>query len=52
MSKSFFDSMTNIKIPDANLLNINQMSSTSTDSDFYNIEYFKILNSANSFLTM
>ena len=48
----FFDSMTNIKILDANLLSINQISSTSTDSVFYNIEYFKILDSANSVLTM
>ena len=39
--------MTNIKNLDTNLLAINQISFTSTDSVVYDIEYFKSLDSVN-----
>ena len=44
----FFNSMTSIKNFDANLLGINKISFTSTDSVVYDIEYFKNLDGANS----
>ena len=37
----FFNSITNIKNLDTDLLGINQISFTTTDSVVYNIEYFK-----------
>ena len=40
--------MTNIKNVDANLLSINQIAFTSTDSVIYDIEYFKNLDGVNS----
>ena len=40
--------MTNIKNLDTNLLGINQISFTSTDSIIYDIEYFKNLDGVNS----
>ena len=40
--------MTNIKNFDANLLSINQIAFTSTDSVAYGIEYFKNLDGVNS----
>ena len=40
--------MTNIKNIDANLLSINQIAFTSTDSVIYDIEYFKNLDGVNS----
>ena len=45
----FFNSITNIKNLDTNLLGINQMTFTSTDSVVYEIEYFKNLDGVNSF---
>ena len=44
----FFNSMTNIKNLDINLLGINQISFTNTDSVVYDIEYFKNLDDVNS----
>ena len=44
----FFNSMTNIKILDTNLLGINQTTFRSTDSVAYDIEYFKNLDGVNS----
>ena len=44
----FFNSMTNIKNFDSNLLSIDQISFKSTDCVIYDIEYFKNLNSKNS----
>ena len=44
----FFNNMTNIKNFDLDLLNINQMSSASTDCVIYDIEYFKNLDDVNS----
>ena len=44
----FFNSMTSIKNLDTNLLSINQISFTSTDSVVYDIEYFKNLGGVNS----
>ena len=44
----FFNSMTNIKNFDPNLLSIDQISIKSTDSVIYDIEYIKDLDSANS----
>ena len=44
----FFNSMTNIKNLDTNLLGINQITFTSTDSVIYDIEYFKNLDGVNS----
>ena len=44
----FFNSMTNIKNLDINLLGINQISFTNTDSVVYDIEYFKNLDVVNS----
>ena len=44
----FFNSMTNIKNFDLNLLSINRISFTSTDCIIYDIEYFKNLDSVNS----
>ena len=44
----FFNSMTNIKNFDQNLLSIDQISFKSTDCVIYDIEYFKNLNSKNS----
>ena len=43
----FFNSMTNITGLDTNLLGINQMTFTSTDSVVYDIEYFKNLDGVN-----
>ena len=43
----FCNSMTNVKIFDTNLLSINQISFTSTDSVVYDIEYFKNLDDVN-----
>ena len=43
-----FNSMTNIKHFDPNLLSIDQISIKSTDFVIYDIEYFKNLNSKNS----
>ena len=40
--------MTNIKNFDANLLGINQVAFTSTDSVIYDIEYFKNVDGVNS----
>ena len=40
--------MTNIKNVDTNLLSINQIAFTSTDSVVYGIEYFKNFDSVNS----
>ena len=37
----FFNSMTNIKNLDTNLLGINQITFTNTDSVVYDTEYFK-----------
>ena len=45
----FFNSITNIKNLDTNLLGINRMTFTSTDSVVYQIEYFKNLDGVNSF---
>ena len=45
----FFNSMTNIKNFDPNLLSIDQISIKSTDSVIYDIEYIKDLDSANSY---
>ena len=44
----FFNSMTNIKNLNTNLLDINQISFTSTDSVIYDIEYLKNLDRVNS----
>ena len=44
----FFNSMTNIKNFDLNLLNIDQIPLKRTDCVIYDIEYFKNLNSKNS----
>ena len=44
----FFNSITNIKNLDTNLLSINQISFTSTDSVVYDIEYFIDLDGVNS----
>ena len=44
----FFNSMTNIKNFDSNLLSIDQMSFKSTDCVIYDIKYFKNLDSSNS----
>ena len=44
----FFNSMTDIKNLDTNLLGINQITFTSTDSVVYNIEYFKNLDGVNT----
>ena len=44
----FFNSMSNTKNLDTNLLIINQISFTSTDSVVYDIEYFKNLDGVNS----
>ena len=44
----FFNSVTNIKIFDPSLLNIEQVSFENNDSVIYEIEYFKNLDSANS----
>ena len=43
----FFNSMTNIKNLDTNLLSINQISFTSTDSVIFDIKYFKNPDSVN-----
>ena len=43
-----FNSMTNIKNLDSNLLRINQIILTNTDSAVYDIEYFKNLDGVNS----
>ena len=43
-----FNSMTNIKNLDTNLLRINQIIFTNNDSVVYDIEYFKNLDSVNS----
>ena len=45
----FFNSMTNIKNLDSNLLGINQITFTKTDSVVYEIEYFEYLDGVNSF---
>ena len=44
----FFNSMTNIKNVDPSLLSIDKISFKNTDSDIYDIKYFKNLDSANS----
>ena len=44
----FFNSKTNIMYLDTNLLSINQISFTSTDTVVYEIEYFKNLDGVNS----
>ena len=44
----FFNSMANIKNFGTDLLSINQISFTSTDSVIYDIEYFRNLDGANS----
>ena len=44
----FYNSMTNIKNLDTNLLGINHMTFTGTDSVVYDIEYFKNLDGVNS----
>ena len=44
----FFNSMTDIKNLDTNLLGINQITFTSADSVVYNIEYFKNLDGVNT----
>ena len=44
----FFNTMTNIKNIDPNLLSIDQASYKSTDCVIYDIEYFKNLNNKNS----
>ena len=44
----FFNGMTNIKNLDPNLLSINQMTFTSTDSVVYDIEYFTNLDVVDS----
>ena len=44
----FFNSITNIKNLDTNLLDINQMKFTNTDSVVYEIKYFKNLDGVNS----
>ena len=43
----FFNTMTNIKHFDPNLLSIDQISFKSTDCVIYDIEYFKNLDSSN-----
>ena len=47
-SNYFCNSMTNIKNLDTNLLGINKISFTSTDSIVYGIEYFKNRDGVNS----
>ena len=44
----FFNSMTNIKNFDPNLLSIDQISFKSTDYDIYGVEYFKNFDNKNS----
>ena len=44
----FCNSVTNIKNLDTNLLDISQISFTSTDSAVYGLEYFKNLDGVNS----
>ena len=44
----FFNSMTNLKHFDPNLLNIDQISFKSTDCVIYDIKYFKNLDGVNS----
>ena len=48
LSRVPFNSMTNIKNLDTNLLGINQVTFTSNDSVVYDIEYFKNLDGVNS----